>query len=129
MSKLALSLAAVALLVLLSVSGVAVFWHSQLSAERRQNQTLTQQRDQAQAVLKNQVRTVTLFNDIAAATLAAHQTDDNEKQKTHTIIKTVIQHDACAGSLPPAAAVEQLRAHANRLRARTANSNTRGIAG
>lgn len=129
MSKLALALAAAALLVLLCISGLAVFWHSQLSAERRQNQTLAQQRDQAQAVLKNQIHAVTLFNDIAAATLTAHRKDDNETQKTQTIIKTVIKHDACAVALPPAVAVEQLRAHANRLRARAANANTSGTAG
>ncbi|MGV8925703.1 MAG: hypothetical protein ACOH2G_08510 [Ewingella sp.] len=129
MSKLVLSLAAGALALLLCVSGLAAFWRSQLSIQRRDNQELTAQRDQAQATLKDQIRAVTLFNDISAATLAAHRTDDNDTQKTQTIIKTVIKHDACAGALPPAVAADQLRAHANRLRARSTNTHAGGTAG
>ncbi len=129
MSKLTLILAATAICLLLSASGLAAFWHTQLSAERRNSQTLTQQRDQARAELANQIRAATFFNDIASATLAAHRADDNETQKTQTIIKTVIQHDACAVALPPAAAVDQLRAHADRLRTRAPNADTGGTAG
>lgn len=128
MSKLTMLLAAAAMCLLLSTSGLAAFWHAQLSAERRNIQTLKRQLDQAQGELANQIRAGAFFNDIAAATLAAHRTDGNETQKTQTIIKTVIQHDACAVALPPAVAVEQLRAHANRLRARSANANTSGTA-
>lgn len=129
MSKLTLILAATAVCLLLSASGLAAFWHTQLSAERRNSQSLIQQRDQARSELVNQIRAATLFNDIAAAALAAHRTDDNDTQKTQTIIKTVIKHDACALALPPAAAVDQLRAHADRLRTRAPNADTGGAAG
>lgn len=129
MTRLMLIIGGALALALLCAAALAQHWHGQLADLRRDNHTLTGERNQAQATLNNQIRAVTLFNDIAAAAQANHQADDNDSEKTQTTIKTIIKDNACAVELAPAPAADQLRAHADRLRARTASTHTGGSAG
>lgn len=129
MTRLMLIIGGALALALLCAAALAQHWHGQLADQREANQRLMGERNQAQATLNNQIRAVTLFNDIVAATLANHRTDNNDSEKTQANIKTIIKDNACAADLAPAPAVDQLRAHADRLRTRAAGTNTGGTAG
>lgn len=90
---------------------------------------LTEQRDEAQAQLTQQVKTMRFFNQITQATEDAKQQRQQQSEQVQTIIKTVLVKESCAREPVPAVVVERLRQHAERIRSPVPGSTARQSAG
>ncbi|WDG77597.1 hypothetical protein PUP68_20175 [Pseudomonas chlororaphis] len=90
---------------------------------------LTEQRDEAQAQLAQQVKTMHVFNQITQATEDAKQQRQQHSEQVQTIIKTVLVKESCAREPVPVAVVERLRQHAEHIRAPGSGSAARQPAG
>ncbi|WDG70391.1 DUF2570 domain-containing protein [Pseudomonas chlororaphis] len=90
---------------------------------------LTEQRDEAQAQLAQQVKTMHVFNQITQATEDAKQQRQQHSEQVQTIIKTVLVKESCAREPVPAAVVERLRQHAEHIHSSVPGSAARQPAG
>lgn len=90
---------------------------------------LTEQRDEAQAQLAQQVKTMRFFDQITQATEDAKQQNQQQSEQVQTIIKTVLVKESCAREPVPAAIIERLRQHAERIRSSAPSSAARQPAG
>ncbi|MDR0805961.1 MAG: DUF2570 domain-containing protein [Enterobacteriaceae bacterium] len=80
------------------------------------NSALIKERDSAEKVTNNVLRTVAIINDIARENQDAKQQIALEAQRTESDIKNSVASDDCANRLIPDAGVNRLREYANSLR-------------
>ncbi len=120
MSKLTTVL--LTLLALLAV-GIGVLWHN----NGKLNQTVSDMdasQKSAEAITKNVLNTVTLFNQISEANQNAKAQDALESQRAENDIKAAVANDDCASRLVPADAVKRLREYADGIRSSSDNPAT-----
>ncbi|WP_050090805.1 FtsB/FtsL family cell division protein [Yersinia pseudotuberculosis] len=102
-----------------------VYYQGQTTTLQSDVATIKDERDKAQSILNNQVRTVQLFNDIAKANEHEKTNIRNNSEVRVAAIKKDISADECATRSIPVAAVERLRNHANKIRTDSARTHTR----
>ncbi|BFI69650.1 exotoxin [Yersinia pseudotuberculosis] len=102
-----------------------VYYQGQTTTLQSDVATIKDERDKAQSILNNQVRTVQLFNDIAKANEHEKTNIRNNSEVRVAAIKKDISADECATRSIPVAAVERLRNHANKIRTDSARTDTR----
>ncbi len=102
-----------------------VYYQGQTTTLQSDVATIKRERDKAQSILNNQVRTVQLFNDIAKASEHEKTNIRNNSEVRVAAIKKDISADECATRSIPVAAVERLRNHANKIRTDSARTYTR----
>lgn len=87
------------------------------------NVLLTDERNEAQSILNNQIYTVRLFDDIAKANEDAKKQVTLDSQRTKAGIKSDIANDGCTNLLIPAGANDRLRAHSDKIRNRSSGTD------
>ncbi|PSH23537.1 exotoxin [Yersinia pseudotuberculosis] len=118
--KLTTALIAVIAALLVGV----VYYQGQTTTLQSDVATIKDERDKAQSILNNQVRTVQLFNDIAKASEHEKTNIRNNSEVRVAAIKKDISADECATRSIPVAAVERLRKHANQIRSGATGTDT-----
>ncbi|PMY33057.1 MULTISPECIES: DUF2570 domain-containing protein [Pseudomonas] len=96
---------------------------------QQENLYLTEQRDEAQAQLEQQLKTLRFFDQITQATENAKLQRQQQSEQVQSIIKTVLVKESCAREPVPAAVVERLRQHAEHTHTTASNSAARQPAG
>ncbi|AJJ58158.1 FtsB/FtsL family cell division protein [Yersinia pseudotuberculosis] len=100
-----------------------VYYQGQTTTLQSDVATIKDERDKAQSILNNQVRTVQLFNDIAKASEHEKTNIRNNSEVRVAAIKKDISADECATRSIPVAAVERLRAHSDKIRNRSSGTD------
>jgi preprotein translocase subunit SecG len=123
--------ATVILLIILLLIGMGLFFgiryesnSSRADAAEVRADAAEKAADQATAVMSNVLTTMSVFNAISRANADAKQQIDTDTEAGVAAIEKAISDDDCAKRYVPSAAVEQLRADANRIRAGSSGSNS-----
>lgn len=101
-----------------------VYYQGQTTTLQSDVATIKDERDKAQSILNNQVRTVQLFNDIAKANEHEKTNIRNNSEVRVAAIKKDISADECATRSVPVAAADLLRKHANQIRSGATGTDT-----
>lgn len=88
------------------------------------NQSLSAERDAARAQFTHYEQAVDIFNKIAGATQDAHQQAIQASQPQTIKIQAAIKPERCAHLPVPPAAVNRLRAHADKISSRAASADS-----
>lgn len=83
----------------------------------------------SQSVLTNTLAAVMLFQDIARITHEDRRSNDAESERRIAHIRKEMHEDDCAYHPVPNGAADQLRAHRERIRARSRGPSPAGTAG
>ena len=110
------------LLALLAV-GIGVLWHSNGKLSEKVSDLDASQKS-SEAITKNVLNTVTLFNQISEANKNAKAQDALESQRAENDIKAAVANDDCANRLIPTDAVKRLREYAEGIRSSSDNPAT-----
>ncbi|HDL6510773.1 TPA: exotoxin [Yersinia enterocolitica] len=120
MNKLTAAFIAVIAALLVGV----VYYHGQAVTKDAAITTVTDERDEAQRILNNQVRMVNIINDIAKANENDKQKIAQEGEARVVYIREAIKGDDCTNKLVPVAAADLLRKHANQIRSGATGTDT-----
>jgi len=110
------------LLALLAV-GIGVLWHNNGKLNQIVSDMDVSQKS-AEAITKNALNTVNLFNQISEANQNAKAKDALESQRAENDIKAAIANDDCANRLIPADAVKRLREYEDGIRSSSGDPAT-----
>lgn len=103
--------------LVMAVIGLAigVLWHqnSELSKEVG---SLNSDKESAEAVAKNVIASVSIFNQITESNQNAKSQYAGESQRVKSVVQAIVKNDDCGGRIVPVAAVERLHEYANGLR-------------
>lgn len=88
------------------------------------NQSLSAERDAARTQFTHYAQAVDIFNTIAGATQDAHQQAIQASQPQTIKIQAAITPERCAHLPVPTAAVNRLRAHANKISPRATSADS-----
>lgn len=124
-----LLLAAGLLLTITALSIVVRFQYVENSRLKLANQSLSAERDAARAQFTHYEQAVDIFNTIAGATQDAHQQAIQASQPQTIKIQEAITPEHCAHLPVPTAAVNRLRAHADKIYPRAARAHSRHAPG
>nr|ACJ10083.1 conserved hypothetical protein [Bacteriophage APSE-5] len=124
-----LFLAAGLLLTITALSIVVRFQYVENSRLKLANQSLSAERDAARAQFTHYEQAVDIFNTIAGATQDAHQQAIQASQPQTIKIQEAITPERCAHLPVPTAAVNRLRAHADKISPRAASAHSRHAPG
>lgn len=123
--------ATVILLITLLLIGVGLFFGIRYESNSRRADAAEVRADaaekaaeQATVISSNVLTTMSVFNAIARANSDAKKKIDTDTETGVAVIEKAVSGDDCAKRYVPDAAVEQLRADANRIRAGSAGSNS-----
>ncbi|EOU2324376.1 exotoxin [Yersinia enterocolitica] len=124
MNRVTAILIAVLIAIFTGLVCLAFYYHGQSVEKDKVITTVTDERDEARFILSNQVRMVSIINDIAKA-------NENDKQKIAqagearvVYIRETIKGDDCTNKPVPAAAADLLRKHANQIRSGATGTDT-----
>jgi len=120
-----LFLTAALLITITALSIVVRFQYVENSRLKLANQSLSAERDAARAQFTHYAQTVDIFNTIAGATQDAHQQAIHESQPQTVEIQKAITPERCAHLPVPTAAVNRLRAHADKISPRATSADSR----
>lgn len=120
---------AVLLLLVIALCVTVKLQSSSRALLTQQNEQLKQEKTSAEAITTNVLRATTLFNDIAQATHDDNQASNAESEQRLVVIREAVKTDKCAVAPVPAAAVNQLRAHRDKVRSGAASTDTSKPAG
>ncbi len=90
---------------------------------------LTQQKNEAEFIMKSQALSVGIFNQIAGAALNEQKANASASSDWQTVIKTVLETAPCAVVPIPTAANDSLLEHYNKTRQGAGNTDTGKSAG
>ncbi|ASX27014.1 hypothetical protein BA171_03180 [Candidatus Hamiltonella defensa (Bemisia tabaci)] len=121
--------AAILLITITVLSIVVRFQYAENSRLKLANQSLSAERDAARAQFTHYEQTVDIFNTIAGATQDAHQQAIQASQPQTIKIQETITPEQCAHLLVPTAAVNRLRAHADKIYPRASSAHSRHASG
>ncbi|WP_312630972.1 hypothetical protein [Pantoea piersonii] len=124
----AVSIAALLLLVI-ALCVTVKLQSSSRALLAQQNEQLKQEKTSAEAITTNVLRATALFNDIAKATHDDNQASNAESEQRLVVIREAVKTDKCAVAPVPAAAVNQLRAHRDKVRSGSSGTDTSKPAG
>lgn len=112
---------AIAILALVIIGlGITVkIQHSTNAKLQTENKTLTQQKEQAEAITNNVITAVNLINDISRATHEEKDTLASDAGTRVVYIRDKLASDACANTVIDNDAVNSLRNYADGLRKAT----------
>lgn len=88
------------------------------------NQSMRAERDAARVQFTHYAQTVDIFNTIAGDTQDAHQQAIQASQPQTIKIQAAITPERCAHLLVPTAAVNRLRAHADKISPRASGADS-----
>ncbi|EAB4317154.1 DUF2570 domain-containing protein [Salmonella enterica] len=116
----------VAVVVVVICLAVGV-WAERQQVKRLQadNDTLTQQRDEARRILNNQQRTMQFFNTLSKAATNEKQRNTQASEAVRTEIRPVLAEEPAARVVVPAAAADRVRAAVSEIRTGAAGSAPR----
>lgn len=118
-------LAFAAMLTLITVLSIVVrFQYVENVGLKLANQSLSAERDVARAQFTYYEQAVDIFNKIAGATQDAHQQAIQASQPETIKIQEAIKPERCAHLLVPTAAVNRLRAHADKISPRASGADS-----
>ncbi|EAN5774920.1 hypothetical protein EP561_14405 [Salmonella enterica] len=102
-------------------------WAERQQVKRLQadNDTLTQQRDEARLILNNQRRTMQFFNTLSKAATNEKQRNTQASEAVRAEIRPVLAAEPAARVVVPAAAADRVRAAVSEIRAGAAGSAPR----
>ena len=118
--------------LLITITALAIvvrFQHVENSRLKLVNQSLSAERDAARAQFTHYEQAVDIFNTIAGATQDAHQQAMQASQPQTIKIQEAITPERCAHLPVPTAAVNRLRAHADKISPRAARAHSRHAPG
>lgn len=119
-----------ALLMTITVLFIVVrFQHVENVGLKLVNQSLIAERDAARAEFTHYAQAVDIFNTIAGATQDAHQQAIQASQPQTIKIQEAITPERCAHLPVPTAAVNRLRAHADKISPRADSAHSRHAPG
>lgn len=121
LSRIKWDAVAVAILVLVII-GLVITVKVQSSANadlKTENKSLTQQKQQAEAITNNVITAVNLINDISRATHDEKETLASDAGARVVYIRNKLASDACANTVIDNDAVNSLRNYADGLRKAT----------
>lgn len=95
----------------------------------QQNEQLKQEKTSAEAITTNVLKATALFNDIARVTQDDNQASNAESDQRVAAIRQANKDDKCAVQPVPAASVNQLRQHRDKIRAGSAGTDSGKPAG
>lgn len=116
-------------IVILILSWTADHFHNEMLQAQKAERDAHKEQLKTQFVLKNTMSAVTLYRDIVRITHEDRRNHVAQSEKRIARIRTEMHEDACAHQPVPSAATEQLRAHSDRIRARSRDPYTTGMAG
>ncbi len=116
----------VGLFLLLVAGGGFAGWKYKSNSDRAD--TAEKSATQAAAITSNVLNTLSIFSSISQANADAKQQIDRQTDARIVVIEKSLSGDECAKRPVPVATVEQLREHANRIRAGAAGSASGGSA-
>ncbi|EBV5768275.1 hypothetical protein AIE77_001246 [Salmonella enterica subsp. enterica] len=119
-----LPVVAAVVVVICLVVGV---WAERQQVKRLQadNDTLTQQRDEARRILNNQQHTMQFFNTLSKAGTDEKQRNTQASEAVRAEIRPVLAAEPAARVVVPAAAADRVRAAVSEIRAGAAGSAPR----
>ncbi|WP_049792186.1 hypothetical protein [Pantoea sp. At-9b] len=117
------------LLILLGLVGGGAYLGYQYRSNSARADAAEKTANQASTVTANVLKAVSIINSIVQANADAKQKTDQQSAERIVVIQQAVAVDECAKRRVPAAAVEQLRDHANRIRAGATRANTGKPAG
>ncbi|EDR0060173.1 hypothetical protein RF04_004505 [Salmonella enterica subsp. houtenae] len=102
-------------------------WAERQQVKRLQadNDTLTQQRDEARLILNNQRRTMQFFNTLSKAATNEKQRNTQASEAVRAEIRPVLAAEPAARVVVPAVASDRVRAAVSEIRAGAAGSAPR----
>lgn len=119
-----LPIVAVVVVVICLAVGV---WAERQQVKRLQadNDTLTQQRDEARRILNNQQYTMQFFNTLSKAATDEKQRNTQQSETLRAEIRPVLAAEPAARVVVPAAAADRVRAAVSEIRAGAAGAAPR----
>ncbi|CAB3623647.1 hypothetical protein [Candidatus Hamiltonella defensa] len=123
--KLFLTAGVLAILTALAI--VVRFQHVENVRLKLANQSLSAERDAARAQFTHYAQAIDIFNTIAGATQDAHQQAIQASQPQTIKIQEAITPERCAHLPVPTAAVNRLRAHADKISPRAASAHSSNV--
>ncbi|EDQ1450502.1 DUF2570 domain-containing protein [Salmonella enterica] len=102
-------------------------WAERQQVKRLQadNDTLTQQRDEARRILNNQQRTMQFFNTLSKAATNEKQRNTQASEAVRAEIRPVLAAEPASRVVVPAAAADRVRAAVSEIRTGAAGSAPR----
>jgi len=116
--------------LLLTISALAIvvrFQYVENVGLKLANQSMSAERDAARAQFTHYAQAVDIFNKIAGATQDAHQQAIQASQPQTIKIQEAITPERCAHLPVPTAAVNRLRAHADKISPRDASAHSSNV--
>jgi len=114
---------------ILMLCGTTYHFHNEMLEAQKAERDARKEQLKSQFVLKNTMAAVTLYIDIVRITHEDRRNHVAESEKRIARIRKEVHEDACAHQPVPSAATKQLRAHSDRIRARSRYPVTTGMAG
>ncbi|CAB3775480.1 Conserved hypothetical protein [Bacteriophage APSE-2] len=121
--------AAILFITITALSIVIRFQYVENVRLKLANQSMSAERDAARAQFTHYEQAVDIFNTIAGATQDAHQLAIQASQPQTIKIQEAITPERCAHLPVPTAAVNRLRAHADKISPRAASAHSRHAPG
>ncbi|WP_313683798.1 hypothetical protein [Pantoea sp.] len=117
-------IAVVLLIMLFSLIGVGGYFGYRYKSNSDRADAAVKTANQANMVTANVLKAVSITNSIVQANADAKQKTDQQSAERIVVIQKAVAADECAKRPVPAAAVEQLRDHANRIRSGATGTNS-----
>ncbi|WP_416413811.1 hypothetical protein [Pantoea sp. App145] len=115
-------IAVVLLIMLFSLIGAGGYFGYKYKGNSDRADSAEKAEKQASSVTANVLKTVSIINTIVQVNADAKQKTDQQSAECIVVIQKGVAGDECAKRPVSAAAVEQLRDHANRIRAGSART-------
>ncbi|MFT4271210.1 MAG: DUF2570 domain-containing protein [Pantoea sp.] len=122
-------LAIILLIMFLGLVGGGAYLGYQYKSNSARADAAERTANQSSMVTANVLKAVSIINSIVQANADAKQKTDQQSAERIVVIQKAVAGDQCAKRPVPAAAVEQLRDHANRIRTGATRTATRKPAG
>lgn len=114
-SKVGMAFNGALLLIIVVLGLVLIVQHKSAQTLQHDYQLLLTEKQSAEALTRNFIRTTLLLNDIARAAEHDHQKQREESDRRIVVIRKLVKGNDCAVQSVPSDAVNQLRAHRNAL--------------
>lgn len=115
-------------LLLIILAGLSLHFYNEADEWHDKADAAAKERDEARFILTNQIRMVSIINEIAKANEDEKKQITLDSQRTKAGIKSDIANDGCTNLLVPTGAIDRLRAHSNKIRNRPASTNPEQLA-
>ncbi|MGK3113598.1 hypothetical protein [Pantoea sp. ME81] len=115
-SKAGMAFNGALLLIIIVLGLVLIVQHKSAQTLQHDYQLLLTEKQSAEALARNFIRSTLFLNDLARATSHDNQKRHEESEHRVVVIRKLVEKNDCAVLPVPRAAVEQLRTHRNKIR-------------